>query len=170
MTRDPWLHILIFPDYNFCSNWLPICSWCADVDGRMFNSLKKIKLFRKVLAKLVGVFKAFLLIPLYNLSASQLSVVSTAVWGSARGYIPMVGAGSFNQHLAPCFTNSALPPPIFCWSLSQCSAPPAPPSVMLTRGYTEREELDKLFTCYFICIQCISYWLTTLKKAKAIMK
>ena len=75
----------------------------------------------------------------------------------ALGYIPMVGAGSFNQHLAPCFTNSALPPPIFCWSLSQCSAPPAPPSVMLTRGYTEREELDKLFTCYFICIQCISY-------------
>ena len=27
--------------------------------------------------------------------------------GQARagGYIPMVGAGSFNQHLAPCFTN-----------------------------------------------------------------
>ena len=24
----------------------------------------------------------------------------------ARGYIPMSGAGSFNQHLAPCFTNS----------------------------------------------------------------
>ena len=24
----------------------------------------------------------------------------------------MVGAGSFNQHLDPCFTNSALPPPI----------------------------------------------------------
>ena len=30
----------------------------------------------------------------------------------APGYIPMVGAGSFNQHLAPCFTNSPLPPPI----------------------------------------------------------
>ena len=24
----------------------------------------------------------------------------------ARGYIPMSGTGSFNQHLAPCFTNS----------------------------------------------------------------
>ena len=24
----------------------------------------------------------------------------------ARGYIPMSGAGSFNQHLPPCFTNS----------------------------------------------------------------
>ena len=35
------------------------------------------------------------------------------------GKIPMVGAGSFNQHLDPCFTNSALPPPIFSRSLSQ---------------------------------------------------
>ena len=42
------------------------------------------------------------------------TVITTALPAPlAPGYIPMVGAGSFNQHLDPCFTNPALPPPIF---------------------------------------------------------
>ena len=49
----------------------------------------------------------------------------------------MVGAGSFNQHLDPCFTNSALPPPI-----SKLSTPrPDPAGSLLDQGQTGPEML-----------------------------
>ena len=52
------------------------------------------------------------------------------------GKIPMVGAGSFNQHLDPCFTNSAppLPPPI-----SKLSTPDLAES-LLEQGQTRDAE------------------------------
>ena len=54
------------------------------------------------------------------------------------GKIPMVGAGSFNQHLDPCFTNSALPPPI-----SKLSTP-APAESLLEQGQTGPQRCGKL--------------------------
>ena len=59
------------------------------------------------------------------------------------GKIPMVGAGSFNQHLDPCFTNSALPPPI-----SKLSTPDAAES-LLEQGQAGPQRCWKFYDFFF---------------------
>ena len=65
------------------------------------------------------------------------------------GKIPMVGAGSFNQHLDPCFTNSAPPPPLPP-PISKLSTPDLAES-LLEQGQTgpEMRKVSEIFLNIF---------------------
>ena len=84
----------------------------------------------------------FLFIFLKNLMTSKVYRPEMSLYRDGQfwpsGKIPMVGAGSFNQHLSPCFTNSALPPPI-----SKLSTPAAAGS-LLEQGQTRPQRCGKL--------------------------